>query len=92
MTPGSVLFFHCNTLHTSAANNSDHHRRAFIVCYTGTSNPQYRGDVFKHIRCARRVRPTRFRASPESVLRTTSFVDEERGFKKPTCGFRRRKN
>jgi hypothetical protein len=47
MTPGSVLFFHCNTLHTSAANESDHHRRAFIVCYTGTSNPQYQGDSFK---------------------------------------------
>ncbi|HEX8832736.1 MAG TPA: phytanoyl-CoA dioxygenase family protein [Abditibacteriaceae bacterium] len=47
MTPGSVLFFHCNTLHTSAANESDHHRRSFIVCYTGTSNPQYQGDSFK---------------------------------------------
>ncbi len=42
MKPGSVLFFHSNTLHTSAANESDSHRRSFIVCYTGTHNPQYR--------------------------------------------------
>jgi ectoine hydroxylase-related dioxygenase (phytanoyl-CoA dioxygenase family) len=47
MTPGSVLFFHCNTLHTSAANESDHHRRSFIVCYTATANPQYRGESFQ---------------------------------------------
>lgn len=46
MAPGSVLFFHCNTLHTSAPNQSDFHRRAFIVCYTGASNPQFQGENF----------------------------------------------
>lgn len=39
MTPGSVLFFHCNLLHTSAPNESDHHRRSFIVCYNALANP-----------------------------------------------------
>lgn len=39
---GSVVFFHCNTLHTSAPNESDNHRRSFIVCYTAQSNPQMR--------------------------------------------------
>lgn len=40
MAPGSVVFFHCNTLHTSAPNESAFSRRSFIVCYTGASNPQ----------------------------------------------------
>lgn len=39
MPPGSVLFFHCNLLHASAANESDFPRRAFIVCYNAVSNP-----------------------------------------------------
>jgi ectoine hydroxylase-related dioxygenase (phytanoyl-CoA dioxygenase family) len=40
MTPGSVLFFHSNTLHSSTANESDHHRRSFIMCYNALGNPQ----------------------------------------------------
>jgi ectoine hydroxylase len=40
MTPGSVLFFHCNLLHTSAPNNSPFPRRSFIICYNALSNPQ----------------------------------------------------
>lgn len=40
MNPGSVLYFHCNLLHSSAANLSDHHRRAFIICYSAWGNPQ----------------------------------------------------
>jgi ectoine hydroxylase-related dioxygenase (phytanoyl-CoA dioxygenase family) len=40
MKPGSVLFFHSNLLHASSANDSDNHRRAFIICYNAVSNPQ----------------------------------------------------
>ena len=40
MSPGSVLFFHCNLLHTSAQNSSDRDRRAFIICYNALGNPQ----------------------------------------------------
>jgi ectoine hydroxylase-related dioxygenase (phytanoyl-CoA dioxygenase family) len=40
MKPGSVLFFHCNLLHTSAKNTSDRDRRAFIICYNALGNPQ----------------------------------------------------
>jgi ectoine hydroxylase-related dioxygenase (phytanoyl-CoA dioxygenase family) len=39
MTPGSVLFFHSNLLHSSSPNNSDRDRRAFITCYNALSNP-----------------------------------------------------
>jgi hypothetical protein len=65
MTPGSVIFFHCNTLHTSAPNDSDHHRRSFIVCYTATNNPQYRGEGLVE----RPVCPT---ASADALLRFAS--------------------
>lgn len=41
MTPGSVLFFHSNLLHGSAPNESDHARRAFIICYNALTNPQF---------------------------------------------------
>ena len=36
--PGDVLFFHCNMLHTSAANNSAQRRWVLISCYNGRSN------------------------------------------------------
>ncbi|MBK34450.1 MAG: phytanoyl-CoA dioxygenase family protein [Gemmatimonadetes bacterium] len=41
MDPGDVLFFHCNLLHTSEANLSDHPRRSFIICFNALSNPQF---------------------------------------------------
>lgn len=40
MKPGSVLFFHSNLLHSSSSNDSDNHRRSFIMCYSACSNPQ----------------------------------------------------
>ena len=40
MTPGSVLFFHSNLLHSSGPNESDKHRRSFIICYNALGNPQ----------------------------------------------------
>ncbi len=40
MSPGTVLFFHCNLLHASAPNNSDKHRRSFIMCFNALGNPQ----------------------------------------------------
>ncbi len=40
MAPGAVLFFHCNLLHASGPNDSNRHRRAFIICYNALANPQ----------------------------------------------------
>lgn len=40
MTPGSVLFFHSNLLHTSADNTSDNSRYSFIIAYNALNNPQ----------------------------------------------------
>jgi ectoine hydroxylase-related dioxygenase (phytanoyl-CoA dioxygenase family) len=41
--PGSAIFFHGNTLHSSEANLSEHARRAYICCYNALSNVPYKG-------------------------------------------------
>ena len=41
MPPGSVLFFHGNTLHSSEANLSELPRRTYISCYNALSNVPY---------------------------------------------------
>ncbi|MDA0840113.1 MAG: phytanoyl-CoA dioxygenase family protein [Planctomycetota bacterium] len=40
---GSMLFFHCNLLHSSGPNNSDLPRRAYICCYNAMSNAPFGG-------------------------------------------------
>jgi ectoine hydroxylase-related dioxygenase (phytanoyl-CoA dioxygenase family) len=39
MQPGTALFFHCNLLHRSDANNSPHPRLSLICCYNAARNP-----------------------------------------------------
>ncbi|XP_045104653.1 ectoine dioxygenase-like isoform X1 [Portunus trituberculatus] len=39
---GDALFFNCNLLHTSAANNSDRRRWVFIVAFNKRSNNPYK--------------------------------------------------
>jgi ectoine hydroxylase-related dioxygenase (phytanoyl-CoA dioxygenase family) len=41
--PGSAIFFHCNTLHSSQANLSDRPRRAMICAYNAMTNAPYDG-------------------------------------------------
>jgi ectoine hydroxylase-related dioxygenase (phytanoyl-CoA dioxygenase family) len=42
MAPGDTAFFHCNTLHASAANLSDHPRWSIITAYNLASNRPYK--------------------------------------------------
>jgi ectoine hydroxylase len=42
MKPGTALFFHGNTLHTSEANLSEHPRWGLICCYNTKSNDPYK--------------------------------------------------
>ncbi|MGE3294503.1 MAG: phytanoyl-CoA dioxygenase family protein [Geminicoccaceae bacterium] len=42
MAPGDALFFHANTLHCSAANNSDKSRNLLICCYNKATNDPYK--------------------------------------------------
>jgi ectoine hydroxylase-related dioxygenase (phytanoyl-CoA dioxygenase family) len=52
MTPGSVLFFHSNLLHSSGPNESDYHRRSFIICYNALHNPQLvKGEIVTRMPC-----------------------------------------
>ncbi len=39
LAPGSVLFFHGNTLHASSPNNSDQGRWSLVSSYTAAGNP-----------------------------------------------------
>jgi ectoine hydroxylase-related dioxygenase (phytanoyl-CoA dioxygenase family) len=42
MSPGDVAFFHCDTLHASAANLSDKPRWSMITAYNLASNIPYK--------------------------------------------------
>lgn len=42
MKAGDALYFHSNTLHCSAANNSEHSRWALICCYNTKTNDPYK--------------------------------------------------
>lgn len=42
MDPGDALFFHCNTLHCSAPNESENPRWVLICCYNTKSNNPYK--------------------------------------------------
>lgn len=45
LEPGQAILFHCNLLHRSDQNRSDHPRWAFICCYNAARN-----DPFKTVR------------------------------------------
>ena len=42
LAPGSALLFHCNLLHRSDQNKSEHPRWAFICCYNAARNDPFR--------------------------------------------------
>jgi ectoine hydroxylase len=42
MAPGDTLFFHCNLLHRSDQNRSEHPRWSMICCYNAARNDPYR--------------------------------------------------
>jgi ectoine hydroxylase len=42
MDPGDVLFFHCNLLHRSDENVSEHPRWSMICCYNAARNDPYK--------------------------------------------------
>jgi hypothetical protein len=42
LEPGDALFFHCNLLHRSDRNDSNHPRWALICCYNAASNDPYK--------------------------------------------------
>ena len=51
LEPGDAVFFHCNLLHRSDQNKSDHPRWAYIACYNAARNNPYKDS--KHPRYSR---------------------------------------
>ncbi|MDX2226991.1 MAG: phytanoyl-CoA dioxygenase family protein, partial [Verrucomicrobiae bacterium] len=43
LEPGDTCFFHCNTLHASAANESPNPRWSMICCYNQVGNEPFDG-------------------------------------------------
>ena len=41
LEPGDAVFFHCNTLHRSAQNRSEHRRWTLLCCYNRVDNDTY---------------------------------------------------
>ena len=46
MEPGSLLFFHCNLLHSSGPNRSDQPGTRLICCYATVDNPPFERDQY----------------------------------------------
>ncbi|GFN76123.1 phytanoyl-coa dioxygenase [Plakobranchus ocellatus] len=46
LQPGDALFFHCNLLHTSSANESENRRWALLTAYNCSHNSPYAKTVY----------------------------------------------
>lgn len=63
MQPGDVLFFHCNLLHRSDKNESEHPRWSLICCYNTRHNDPYIEGKHARYRPLQRWDDARVRAS-----------------------------
>ena len=75
--PGDVMFFHANTLHTSAPNGSDTHRNLLLVAFNARGNDPVR--EHHHPRYA----PIRVLDDGEIVRRRGRYDGENRVFLHP---------
>jgi ectoine hydroxylase-related dioxygenase (phytanoyl-CoA dioxygenase family) len=75
MKPGSVLFFHCNLLHSSAPNLSERPRRSVIMCYNALANPQinvgYEDNHNLKVRAEARACPV---SADDAILKAAAMV------------------
>jgi ectoine hydroxylase len=72
MEPGDALFFHCNLLHRSDQNKSEHPRWSMICCYNAARNDPYKE--------AHHPRYTPLKMVPDSAIREVGikrFVDDK---------------
>jgi ectoine hydroxylase-related dioxygenase (phytanoyl-CoA dioxygenase family) len=63
MDPGDALFFHCNLLHRSDQNRSEHPRWSMICCYNAARNDPYKE--------SHHPRYTRLHKVPDSAITET---------------------
>jgi hypothetical protein len=72
MEPGDALFFHCNLLHRSDQNKSEHPRWSMICCYNAARNDPYKD--------AHHPRYTPLKVVPDSAIREVGikrFADDK---------------
>jgi hypothetical protein len=65
MDPGDALFFHCNLLHRSDQNRSEHPRWSMICCYNAARNDPYKD--------SHHPRYTRLQKVPDSTITETGI-------------------
>ena len=71
MEPGDALFFHCNLLHRSDQNKSEHPRWSMICCYNAARNDPYKE--------AHHPRYTPLKVVPDSAIKEVGvkrFADD----------------
>jgi len=71
MEPGDALFFHCNLLHRSDQNRSEHPRWSMICCYNAARNDPYKE--------AHHPRYTQLKVVPDSAIKEVGvkrFADD----------------
>jgi ectoine hydroxylase len=71
MEPGDALFFHCNLLHRSDQNRSEHPRWSMICCYNAARNDPYKD--------AHHPRYTPLKIVPDSAIKEVGvkrFADD----------------
>jgi ectoine hydroxylase len=71
MEPGDAVFFHCNLLHRSDQNRSEHPRWSMICCYNAARNDPYRD--------SHHPRYTPLKVVPDSAIREVGvkrFADD----------------
>jgi hypothetical protein len=71
MEPGDTLFFHCNLLHRSDQNKSEHPRWSMICCYNAARNDPYKE--------SHHPRYTPLRVVPDSAIKEVGvkrFADD----------------
>jgi ectoine hydroxylase len=71
MEPGDALFFHCNLLHRSDQNRSEHPRWSMICCYNAARNDPYKE--------AHHPRYTPLKVVPDSAIKEVGvkrFADD----------------
>ena len=70
MEPGDALFFHCNLLHRSDQNRSEHPRWSMICCYNAARNDPYKESHHPRYTPLRKVPDCgRSRSRPEALRR-----------------------
>lgn len=78
LQPGDTLFFHCNVLHRSEANVSEHSRWSLISAYNLVSNKSYKNEPPSHYTPLQKVSDDAIvKAGMKGISRDADFLSQE---------------